>query len=451
MLDEIQNIPTSKPRLSLALTLAVAIGGCVEPKASKSTAAEEAPRASNAAPGEEATVTDGRLKLPPGFASQVFAKDLGRLRHIAIRSNGDVYANLREPKDGKGLVALRDVDRDGRADTVEYFSEHGGGTGVLVYEDDLYFTSQREVFRRRFLNGALVPGGEAETIVTELPQQDSHAAKSIAIDPEGRLYVNVGAPSNACQEKARAPGSLGLEPCPQLAEQGTIWRFSATKVGQTLANDGIRHATGLRNVVALAWDVDAGALYGVQHGRDQLAALFSSMYTPKESAELPAEEFFRLDAGFVGGWPYTYYDPFRNERMIAPEYGGDGKTPSPKGKYPDPLHAFPAHYAPNGLLFYRGTQFPKPYRGGAFVAFRGSWNRGDFGQDGYRVDFLPMKAGRKTAPPQVFADGFAGTKPLKTSRDARFRPMGLAEAPDGSLFISDTEKGWIWRIRYDGG
>ena len=442
--------PRRRPALLASIVLGGGLTACTQAdsgKATTDTKAASAPKASVTPPSDGVAI-----KLPPGFTSRVFVKDLGLVRHIAVRANGDVYANLRKPNaSGQSLVALRDADNDGKPEKVEYFGGHGGGTGITIYDGHLYFSSKVEVFRKRWANDdELVPSGPIETIVTGLPPQNSHAAKSIVIDDQGRLYVNVAAPSNACQKKSRFPGSPGLRPCPQLEKQGSVWRFSARKVGQTLEQDGVRHATGLRNMVALAWNEQAGQLYGVQHGRDQLYALFSGLYSKKESAELPAEEFLRLTEGFVGGWPYTYFDPMRGVRMVAPEYGGDGRTESPKGKYPDPVHAFPAHYAPNGLHFYVGAQFPKRYQQGAFVAFRGSWNRGDFGQAGYRVDFLPMNKGEKTAAPEVFADGFAGSRPLKTSRDAKFRPMGLAEAPDGSLYISDTEEGWIWQIRYAG-
>ncbi len=447
-----------------AMTWALSIFGAACPPATPGDAPSAGPATAPADGSESATTAATKasitadsasgpsLSLAEGFEYSVIARDLGRVRHIAVRANGDLYANLREPTaDGKSLVALRDSDHDGVPETIEYFSDHGGGTGIAIHGSYLYFSSRTEVFRMRWAsNEELVPSGKTETVVTGLPEQRSHAAKSITIDDRSRLYVNIGAPSNACQVKARFPGSPGQRPCPQLEKQGTIWRFAANKAGQTLERNGVRHATGLRNVVALQWNRTAGDLFGVQHGRDQLHALFDKLYTPKQSAELPAEEFLRLSEGFVGGWPYTYYDPDLNARMVAPEYGGDGKKKSPAGKYPEPIHAFPAHYAPNGLLFYEGTQFPERYREGAFIAWRGSWNRGEFGQEGYRVDFLPMNKGVKTGEPETFVDGFAGPKPIPESTNAEFRPMGLATAPDGSLYVSDTEKGWIWRIRYVG-
>ena len=144
-------------------------------------------------------------------------------------------------------------------------------------------------------------------------------------------------------------------------------------------------------------------------------------------------------------------DGNRDERMLAPEYGGDGKTPAEKGKYTEPIQAFPAHWAPNGVLIYEGEQFPEWYRGGAFVAFHGSWNRAPELQAGYNVTFTPFEDGLPSGAYEVFADGFAGSDQIRSPRQAKHRPMGLAQGPDGSLFICDSVKGTIWRVTHTGG
>src|SRR5690606_38390661 len=136
--------------------------------------------------------------------------------------------------------------------------------------------------------------------------------------------------------------------------------------------------------------------------------------------------------------------------MIAPEYGGDGKTPAEKGKYRDPVLTFPAHWAPNALLFYTGQQFPAAFRHGAFVAFHGSWNRSPQPQGGYNVVFVPFKDGAPTGEWQVFAERFAGAEKLNSSADARYRPVGLAQGLDGSLYIAESITGRIWKVTYGG-
>lgn len=425
--------------------------GCSGPNASspKNTAAEN-PSDLDTALGLAFAANDGDISLPPQFEAVLVADDLGRGRHLAVRSNGDVFLKLRESKKGGSLVALRDTTGDGQADIIQYFSKTGGGTGVCIQGDWLYSSSDEQVFRQKLHPSELLPTGSVETIVAELPQQRQHAAKSIALNGQGDLFVNIGAPSNACQEQMRSKGSPGQVPCTMLEKHGGIWRFAADVQAQSQAQDGERFATGLRNIVALAWDDQSKGLYGVQHGRDQLHSFWPEYYSEEDNAELPAEEFFRFESGKDYGWPRCYYDPLQDKKVLAPEYGGDGKKVGDCNTVEQPIAAFPAHWAPNGLLFYSGQQFPERYRGGAFIAFHGSWNRGPLEQDGYCVVFIPMKDGKATGEWEIFADDFAG-KPgeaIYSPRDAVFRPMGLAQGPDGSLYISDSQKGRIWRVVY---
>ncbi len=164
--------------------------------------------------------------------------------------------------------------------------------------------------------------------------------------------------------------------------------------------------------------------------------------------ELPAEEFHVAEQGDNFGWPYTHYDPIRGERMVAPEYGGDGETAAKAGLYKDPLIGFPAHWGPNDLIFYDGENFPERYRGGAFIAFHGSWNRAPQPQGGYNVVFVPLQGGSPAGDWEVFADGFAGAEPLDSPRNAAYRPTGLAVDGAGALLISDSLRGRIWRVSY---
>ena len=141
---------------------------------------------------------------------------------------------------------------------------------------------------------------------------------------------------------ARSPG---LQPCPQLERSGGIWRFSATELHQDQVSDGERFVTGTRNVLALQWNPWVDKLYFVMHGRDSLGLLWRDFYSREENAELPAEEFHVAQQGDDFGWPYAYFDPLQNKRMLALEYGGDGQTVA-GGDYKEPLLAFPAHWAP---------------------------------------------------------------------------------------------------------
>lgn len=391
---------------------------------------------------------NGGLTLPQGFQAVVVADSLGYGRHITVNDNGDVYMILRRADDGKGLVALRDEDGDGVADSTAYFG-NVQGTGIQLYNGYLYYSSTTEVKRYKLADDELVPASESETVVSGFPEQGQHAAKSFTFDDSGNLYVNVGAPSNACQQESRTPGSPGMEPCQQLERQGGIWQFSATALNQTQKDDGTRYATGIRNAVALDWNSQIGSLYAVQHGRDQLNTLWPDRFTEKENAELPAEEFFKVNEGDNFGWPYSYYDWQQNAKMISPEYGGDGETPVEEGRFENPVAAYPGHWAPNDLLFYTANQFPEKYKNGAFIAFHGSWNRAPRPQQGYKVVFQPFQNDTVSGDYSEFATGFAEMENPQPG-SAEHRPMGFAIGPDGSLYISDSRQGKIWRIIYTG-
>lgn len=385
------------------------------------------------------------LQLPPGFTATVFHEGVGRARHLAVAPDGRVFVRLRSGD--PTLVVLRDADGDGRAEQSARFGALPGGTGIEIFEGFVYASTDRAVFRWRLPPlPALAPAGEPELIVDGMWGDHGHDAKSLAIDSEGALYVNNGAPSNACQVDDRRKGSPGQAPCPELKRAGGVWRYDARKPNQQHLRDGKLVSTGLRNSVALAWDPSSKALYAVPHGRDQLNSLFPDLYTAEDNAELPAEEFHRLRPGADGGWPYTYWDQRQNARVIAPEYGGDGKRKAEAGRYLEPLVAFPGHWAPNDLLFLSGAGWPARYRGGALIAFHGSWNRAPLPQRGFKVVFVPFANGKPSGPPEDFATGFPGKEPIASPSNAAHRPMGLAEGPKGELYIADSVHGRIWRV-----
>lgn len=431
----------------ISLLVVLLIAGCSSPE----TGNEQDQASSDIICDED----NGGITLPDGFCASVVVDSLGPSRHIAIAPNGDLYVKSRSEEGG--IAALRDTTGDFRPDIIERFSnmtEPGSGTqwetGMVVHDGYIWASNKVAVYRWPMPEGgALVPDGDPDIVVNGFPEQNSHASKSFAFDDSGYIYVNVGAPSNACQEEPRTPGSPGLEPCPQLERQAGIWRFYADSLGQT-QEDGIRYASGIRNVVGLDWNPASGALYVAQHGRDQLNTLWGDLYSQEENAELPAEEILRLSEGADAGWPYCYYDQLQEQKVLAPEYGGDGDEIGRCDQFLDPVTAFPGHWAPNDLLFYTGDHFPEEYMNGAFVAFHGSWNRAPLPQQGYNVAFIPFENGDLSADYEIFADGFMGEESITSPGDAEYRPMGLDIAPDGALFISDSKKGRIWRVVYTG-
>lgn len=432
---------------ALFLFTAVLVAGCDDPTADSERS--QANSEFNCAPD------NGGITLPDGFCAILVADSVGRARHLDVASNGDIYLKTRS-EDG-GIAALRDTTGDFRADVIERFSdmtEPGEGilweTGMAVHDGYIWASNTEAVYRWPMPDdGALVPDGDPEIGVSGFPEQESHDSKSIAFDESGNLYVNVGAPSNNCQEDSRTPGSPGLDPCPQLERQAGIWQFDANALGQT-QQGGTHYATGIRNVVGLDWNAAADALYVAQHGRDMLNTLWPDLYSEEENAELPAEEVLRLTEGANAGWPYCYYDWQQEKKVLAPEYGGDGEEVGRCSQYLDPVVAFPGHWAPNDLHFYRGEQFPERFQDGAFIAFHGSWNRAPLPQQGYKVSFVPFEDGTATGEYETFADGFARGDPIPSRGDAEYRPVGLATGPDGALYISDSQKGRIWRVVYTG-
>ena len=388
------------------------------------------------------------LKLPAGFSALKVAENVGRARHLVVNNQGDVYVKLSGKVGDKGILVLRDLNNDGRTEDITGFGNYGG-TGIAIHNGYLYASSDEEVFRYKLnAKGAVETPYQPEKIITGLINRRQHESKSITLDKKGNIYVNIGAYSNSCQIKDRQPGSLGMNPCPILDSAGGIWQFKSDVQNQTYGN-GTRFATGLRNVVGLDWNNQTNSLYVTQHGRDQLNSLFPKLYDTTTNANLPAETMYEMKQGDNAGWPYVYYDPFQNKKMLAPEYGGDGKTEG-SAAYKNPAMAFPAHMAPNALLLYTGTMFPEKYKNGAFIAFHGSWNRSPLPQEGYYVAFVPFENGKPTGKWEIFANGFAGVDVITSTRAAQHRPCGLAQGPDGSLYVSDDSKGTIYRILYNG-
>lgn len=396
---------------------------------------------------------NGNLVLPVGFEAVVVVDSIGNARHLAVNTNGDIYVKLTSGALNTGNVALRDVDNDGKADSIAFFGDYEepggyGPTSMRINNDYLYFSTRNAIYRNKLTGGKLVPKSEIEVVVT-YEQKTEHIAKVLTFDDAGHMYVAFGSVSNACQEVNREPGSPGQTPCAELVEHAGIWRFDANKTGQTQM-DGTHYATGLRSVIAMDWDHATNALYALQHGRDDLRRTWPDLYTEWQNAELPAEEFFKVIEGMDGGWPYYYYDQIQQKKVLSPEYGGDGKKEGEGAQFAQPLIGFPGHWAPNDLLFYGGDQFPSRYKNGAFIAFHGSANRTSYPQSGYIVAFVPFEDKFPSGPWEVFADGFAQTDTIISSKDAAYRPMGLAMGPDGSLYVSDDVKGKIWRIMFKG-
>lgn len=397
----------------------------------------------------------GGLLLPAGFEATIVADSIGPARHLVVNDNGDIYVNLRRSFEDGGLVALRDTSGDGKADIIKKFwnfDEPGNyHTAARIYNGYLYFSSNLRVYRTKLIPGKLLPEEKVDTLLTDDHDRrlHQHMQKPIAFDHQGNMYVPFGTPTDVCQDPDRTPGVIGQDPCPNLEQHGGIWRFDANKLNQTQA-DGYHYAMGIRSVVAIDWNPADENLFVAVHGRDNLHTMWPNIYSPWDNAVLPSEEFLRVTEGSDFGWPFCYYDQLQGKKVLGPEYGGDGKIVGRCEEYDDPLIGFPGHFAPNALMFYDGNQFPDHYKEGAFVAFHGSTIRAPYPQAGYFVAFVPFRDGEPSGEWEVFANGFAGVDPIVSTGDAKHRPVGLAAGPDGSVYITESVNGKIWKIRYTG-
>lgn len=390
----------------------------------------------------ECAADNGGLTLPNGFCAFVVAEKLTTPRHLVVMPNGDLFVSSSR----NGVIALRDTTGDGKMDVVQ---EWGGGirsSELAIRNGYLYSDNQTSIVRFPLKDGSLTPSGPVETVIGGLPP-GGHAAKTFALSDDGTMYVNIGSRTNSCQQADRQLESPGVNPCVERETRAGIWSFRTDRIGQSAA-DGVHYAAGIRNSVSITINPTDKTLYVMQHGRDQLAANWPKMFDEAKNAETPGEEMFRVVKGDDFGWPYCYYDRQLGKKVLAPEFGGDGKTVGRCANFKGNVTSFPGHWAPNSLAFYAGRSFPARYRNGAFIAFHGSWNRAPLPQGGFKVVFQPMTNGKATGEYETFADGFRPATP--GAAGATHRPTGLAVGPDGSLYITDDAAGTIWRVMYTG-
>jgi glucose/arabinose dehydrogenase len=419
------------------------------------------------AAAQDAGCPNAGLKLPAGFCATIWADSLPGVRQLSIAPNGDVFAGV-QGRTNPGVVVLRDASNAGKATTRQHFASGFTSSHVQLFDGHLYTeatppapgrgatgpTRTVAILRYPLNAGAMTPSGAPDTIVQSIPLTPGHATRNFAIAPNGTMYLNIGSPSNSCQERDRIPRTPGVNPCTELETRAGVWMFDARKTHQTPSASN-HFARGIRNAVGIAVAPD-GKLWTTQHGRDDLQSWFAALGMDSVAAihygaENPAEELMQVNKGDDFGWPYCYYSFVAKGLVLAPEYGGNGKTVGQCAQKKGPVATFPGHWAPNALAFYTGSSFPAKYRSGAFIAFHGSWNRAPEAQAGYNVVFQPLDAsGKASGPFEIFADGFApnvGTG-RATAGTGAHRPTGLAVAPDGSLFVSDDTGGRIYRITF---
>jgi glucose/arabinose dehydrogenase len=345
-----------------------------------------------------------QLRAPDGFKVNVFARDLKNARVVAVAPNGDVYVSRRDQGD---VLLLKDANNDGRADgPPTVVASRAGAHGLAIRDGKFYLITVKEIFSADILaDGKL---GPLKMLLGDLPDAGQHANRTMAFGPDGMLYVSVGSTCNACNESS--------------AESATLLRGSPDGKSRVI------FASGLRNTIGFDWHPVTGELWGFDNGIDFLGD------------DQQPEELNRIEYGKKYGWPHVFGKDGLNPQSTPP---GEITKEQWRAQSVPMAAGYTAHAAPMQLVFYRGGSFPKEYVGDAFVTMRGSWNRKP--ASGYEIVRVRFKDGLPSDV-QPFLSGF-----LSDGGRTHFgRPMGLAEAKDGSLLMADDANGVIYRVAYQG-
>jgi glucose/arabinose dehydrogenase len=349
--------------------------------------------------------TDQRPRVPDGFSVSLFAK-LQHPRRLLVLPNGDVIVAEQRP----GYLTLLRADARGKAELIERFAQGFNQPYGLAWRDDQILVADQDgIWRIPHALGDL-RAEHAQQLITSrgvFGAVRGHANRPLAIAPKsGALFVGVG-----------SSGNVGIEP----EVKATIQRFEPDGRGQAT------YVSGTRNPCGLAIQPDTGDLWAVVQERDGLGD------------RLPPDYLMRAEQGAFYGWPFAYTGQH-------PQPGLAAKAPDKvrASRVPDLL--FEAHSSTLDLLFYNATQFPAEYRGDAFVALRGSWNRSQ--PTGYKIVRVPFRDGHPRGSYENFVTGFW----VSGRERARVwgRPAAIAVAKDGSLLVADDTAGTIWRVSYSG-
>jgi glucose/arabinose dehydrogenase len=349
---------------------------------------------------------NAKLVVPKGFKVNVFAEGgFSYPRWMALAPNGDIFvADSR----ANSVIVLRDTNKDGKADQRFVFSDKlSQPFGMSFYKDWFYVANTDSIVRFRYRSGQTLAEGEPERLV-ELTAGGyaQHWTRNILFSRDGtKMFVSIGSATN-----------VGVEPDP---------RRAAVSVYDPDGKNHRIYASGLRNAIGLAWNPKTGELWAAVNERDGLGD------------DLVPDYATSVKEGGFYGWPYSYL--------------GQNEEPRRKGENPDlvnkaivPDVLLTSHVAALGIQFYTGNAFPKEYRGDAFVALHGSWNRATL--SGYKIVRIRFKNGKLVG--NQFEDFITGWLPDENSNEVWGRPVGLLVNSDGSLLITDDGARKIWRVSY---
>jgi glucose/arabinose dehydrogenase len=347
-----------------------------------------------------AEVVARQLVAPPGFSVSLWATDLPSARLMVPTATGDLI--LSQPRGGLVVLLLADRDEDGRSDGRRpLFEALDRPNGVELHDGWLYIAEATRVSRVRFDAESGSTQGALEPLITGLTADGNHWRKTARVGPDGKIYLGQGSTCNVCIEKD--------------SRRATMMRFDLDGQNGTII------ATGARNPYGFDWAPWDAALYATENSRDLLGD------------DIPPDELNRIVENGFYGWPFVH-----GRDVIDPQYGAGNAARIAEAIAP--AHEFRAHNAPLGIRFLRHPDRPVEFQRAALVALHGSWNRTE--PDGYKVVSLHWGEDG-VIEERPFLDGFRGEAGLIG------RPVDVAEAPDGSIYVSDDYAGVVYRIRYE--
>lgn len=354
------------------------------------------------------------INLPAGFGMKVYASGLSHVRQMAFSPDGTLYATVR----GEGrVVRLPDADDDGIADSVITVADGMEGVHGIAFDKNgiLHVATETQIIRLEDVDGDGVTE-KSTVLVGDMPTGGegragaNHSTRTIRFGPDGNIYLAMGSSCNVCVQSDQ--------------RRAAISRYSPEGVFDKV------FASGIRNAVGMIFQPNSGEMWAVNNGRDGLGP------------DTPPEGLLRVKEGDNYGWPYCYGD-----RVPDPEM-------NPAPGYCDPITVpavfLPAHYAPLGLAFYYGGSFPPQFEGDLFVASHGSWDRET--RTGYKILRVRFKDNQPdTGAGEVMIEDFATGWLLDATSGAHWgRPVDLAVAPDGSMFVTDDAAMAIYKIYFRG-
>lgn len=366
--------------------------------------------------------------LPPGFSVEMIASGIANPRVVRVAPNGDLFVADSDANQIRVYRLAKDSAKP--AEDGIFAGDLSQPYGIAFYPPGdkpqwVYVANNDSIVRFAYRDGDLKASGEAETIVSNIPS-GGHWTRDIAFSPDGKtLYLSVGSGSNVAEGMGKQPDG-GLDAWTKSLPSGAAWGEEDGRA-DVLAFDpagknGRIVATGLRNCSGMTVQPATGALWCVVNERDGLGD------------NVPFEYATTVKDGAFYGWPWYYIGANEDPRH-------KGARPDLAGSVTVPDVLMQAHSAPLNITFYDGGNFPAEYKGDAFVALHGSWNRGV--RTGYKVVRLRFSGGKPTGEYQDFATGFV------LSDDAVWgRPVGVAVAKDGALILTEDANGTIWRITH---